>query len=98
MDNGKFYYDFKTDNADSRKAVEKLFKRDRGLNEGVQKKLFKDEKGDLTDTQIDKINEELLKMTPEDTFYELVKTYDMYELILDPNLKEEGKEKEKKLK
>lgn len=93
--NGKFYYDFKTTSADSRKAVEKLFKRDRGLHEGVQKKLFKDEKGDLTDTQIDKINEELLKMTPEYTFYELVKTYDMYELILNPNLNQEGKEKEK---
>lgn len=93
--NGKFYYDFKTDNPDSRKAVEKLFKTDRGLNEAVQKKLFENEKGDLNDTQIDKINQELLKMTPEDTFYELVKTYDMYELILDSNLKVEGKEKEK---
>ena len=92
--NGKFYYDFKTDDADSRKAVEKLFKRDRGLNEGVQKELFPDVKGDLTDEQISKINEALLKMTPEDTFYELIKVYDMYELILDPELEGDAKSAE----
>lgn len=88
---GKFYYDFKTDDPDNRKAVEKLFKTDRGLNEVVQENLYKEHKGDFTDEQISKINEELLKITPEDTFYELVKIYDMYELILDPSL--EGEEK-----
>ena len=89
--NGKFYYDFKTDELDSQRAVEKLFKRDRGLNEGVQKELFEDHKGDLTDEQISKIDEELLKMTPEETFYELVKIYDLYELILDPELEGDAK-------
>ena len=90
--NGKFYYDFKTDNADSKKAVEKLFKRDRGLNELVQQRLYKDQKEDLTDTQINKIDEELFKISPEDTFYELVKIYNMYELILDPKLDKEEKQ------
>lgn len=122
--NGKFYYDFKTDDSEIRKAVEKRFKRDRGLNDLIQKKLFmkpkddltdaqkelfknqieeltdaqkdlfKNQTDDLTDAQIEIIDELLLKITSEDTFYELVKIYDLYELILDPNLKEEGKEKE----
>lgn len=94
--NGKFYYDFKTDNADNRKAVEKLFKRDRGLNEKIQESLYKDHKGDLTDEQIEKINKKLLEMSPEETFYELVKTYDLYELILNPELK--GDEKDVQIK
>lgn len=90
--NGKFYYDFKTDDKDSRIAVEKLFKTDRGINEVVQRKLYKDHKGDFTDEQLAEINKVMLKMTPEETFYELIKIYDMYELILNPNL--EGDEKD----
>ncbi|GAB6169300.1 penicillin-binding transpeptidase domain-containing protein [Clostridium carnis] len=90
--NGKFYFDFKTNDPATRKSVELRFKRDRGLNEAVQKRLFKDKKGDLTDSELEKINEELLKISPEDTFYELVKIYDMYELLKhDPNLSEEEK-------
>lgn len=89
--NGKFYYDFKTDNQDNRIAVEKLFKSDRGINEVVQRQLYKDHKGDFTDEQLENINKKMLKMTPEETFYELIKIYDMYELILDPNLKGEEK-------
>lgn len=89
--NGKYYYDFKVDDADSRKAVERLFKRDRGINEVIERKLYKDHKGDFTDHEIETINSELMKISPEDTFYELVKIYDMYELILDPTLKGDAK-------
>ena len=93
-ENGKFYYDFKTSDPDSQKAVERLFKRDRGLNEDIEAKLFPDKEGDFTDEEISKVNEALFKLTPEETFYELVKIYDMYELILDENLVEDEKEKE----
>ncbi|AYE33197.1 penicillin-binding transpeptidase domain-containing protein [Clostridium septicum] len=79
--NGKFYFDFKTDVKADREAAEILFKRDRGLNEQIEKKLFGDKKGDLTDEDIAAVNKELLKITPEETFYALVKTYNMYELI-----------------
>lgn len=79
--NGKFYFDFKTDVKEERNSVEILFKRDRGLNEKIEKELFKDKKGDLTDDDIEAVNKELLKITPEETFYELVKVYNMYELI-----------------
>ncbi|MGL5352125.1 MAG: penicillin-binding transpeptidase domain-containing protein [Clostridium sp.] len=89
--NGKYYYDFKVDDAESRKAVEKLFKRDRGINEVIERQLYKDHKGDFTDQEIDNINTALMKISPEDTFYELVKIYDMYELILDPELKGSAK-------
>ncbi|MGL5379372.1 MAG: penicillin-binding protein, partial [Clostridium sp.] len=79
--NGNFYYDFKTDNQEARRSVELRFKRDRGLNEKIEKKLYEDKKTDLTDEEIEAVNLELLKLSPEDTFYELVKLYNMYELI-----------------
>lgn len=78
--NGKFYFDFKTDDSEAKKAVEIRFKRDRGLNEKVEKDLFEDKEGDFTEDEIQQVNNKLLQITPEQTFYELVKIYDLYEL------------------
>lgn len=79
--NGNFYYDFKTDNQEARRSVELRFKRDRGLNEKIEKELYEDKKTDLTDEEIERVNSDLFKLSPEDTFYELVKLYNMYELV-----------------
>ena len=86
---GKFYFDFESDDADVNKAVEIRFKRDRGLNEAIEKKLFGDQKGDLTDSQIAEVNTELLKITPEQTFYDLVQMYSLYEMLLPEDYTEE---------
>lgn len=87
---GKFYFDFKTDDADTKKIVEVRFKRDRGLNEAIEKELYPDKESDYSDEEIDKVNSELLKISPEETFYELVKIYDMQELIHPAPIQEEG--------
>lgn len=89
--NGKFYFDFKTDDIDTKKIVEIRFKRDRGLNEEVEKNLFKEEeKSDLTDDEIEKVNNELLNISAEETFYKLVKTYSLQEIINPVPVQEEG--------
>lgn len=85
---GKFYFDFKTNEINARKATELLFKKDRGLNEKIQRDLFGEQKSDLTDTQLDKINGKLLEISPEETFYRLVKLYKLYELMLPENYSE----------
>ena len=89
--NGKFYFDFKTDDVETRKIVEIRFKRDRGLNEEVERNLFKDEeKNDFTDEEIEKVNSELLNISAEETFYKLVKTYSLQEIINPVPVREEG--------
>ena len=89
--NGKFYFDFKTDDKDTKKIVEIRFKRDRGLNEEVEKNLFEEEKKcDLTDEAIEKVNNELLRISAEETCYKLVKTYSLQEIINPVPVQEEG--------
>lgn len=87
---GKFYFDFKTDDADTKKIVEVRFKRDRGLNEAIEKELYKDKQSDYTDEEIAKVDSELLKISPEETFYRLVKIYDMQELTNPAPVQEDG--------
>ncbi len=87
---GKFYFNFKTDDAEAKKALEIRFKRDRGLNEKIEKEIFPDNKEDLTDEQIGEVNNELLKISAEETFYELVKIYGLQEVINKEPVQEEG--------
>lgn len=88
---GKFYFDFKTDDEDTKKVVEIRFKRDRGLNEEVERNLFEDEeKSDFTDEEIEEVNSELLNISAEETFYKLVKTYSLQEIMNPVPVQEEG--------
>lgn len=84
-DNGNIYFDFKTDNESSRRALEIRFKRDRGLNEDIEKEKFKNKEGDYTDKEINEVNDALMEISAEDTFYYLVKSYDLYKLLLPEN-------------
>lgn len=90
-DDGTMYFDYLSSDKDSQNYSELRFKKDRGFNEPIQKKLFP-EITEFTDEQTSKINEELLKITPEESFYMLVKDYNLIELI-DP---EYNSTKEKK--
>lgn len=84
-DNDKtFRFEFKTDDVDIRKALEIRFKRDRGLNGEIEKKLFTDKKVKFTKEETDKVNDELLKISPEDTFYKLVKKYKLDSILSHP--------------
>lgn len=72
-----FRFEFKTQDEAARKAQEIRFKRDRGLNEAIEKKLFPDNKGKLTQGQINTVDKELLKISPDETFKLLVKQYNI---------------------
>lgn len=80
----EWFLEYKTSDVDLQKSEEIRFKRDRGLNEDIEKELFPNDIEDLSDKQIKKVNEKLLEITPEEVFYKLVKTYDLINLI-DPN-------------
>lgn len=70
-----FQFQFKTDDANTKRSLEIKFKRDRGLNEEIEKKLYPKKKDKLTDAEKSKVDEELLKISPEDTYKKLVKQY-----------------------
>ena len=98
-DNGGIYFDFKSDNESSRRTLEVRFKRDRGLNEDIENKKFKNQEGDYTDEQINEVNDALMEISAEDTFYYLVKSYDLYKLLLPENYtSEQANELAKKYK
>ncbi|MCI9303308.1 MAG: penicillin-binding protein [Clostridium sp.] len=98
-DNGNIYFDFKTDNESNRRNLEIRFKRDRGLNEDIEKDKFKNKQGDYTDEEIKEVNDALMEISAEDTFYYLVKSYDLYKLLLPENYtSEEATELAKKYK
>ena len=98
-ENGGIYFDFKTDNESSRRTLEVRFKRDRGLNEDIENKKFGNKEGDYTDEEINEVNDELMKISAEDTFYYLVKSYNLYKLLLPEDYtSEEANELNKKYK
>ncbi|MBI6871669.1 penicillin-binding transpeptidase domain-containing protein [Clostridium aciditolerans] len=67
---------FRSDDPQTQRMLEIRFKKDRGLDEEILKKLSKDKKNKLTKEEQDKIvDEELLKITPEETFKKLIKQY-----------------------
>lgn len=77
-DNGNFAFD---ESINSESAINR-FKRDRGMNEEIERKLFEDKEGDFTDEEIKKVDTALSKISVEDTFYYLVKHYDLYKMLL----------------
>ena len=96
---GNIYFDFKTDNESNRRALEIRFKRDRGLNEDIEEEKFKNKEGDYTDEEINEVNDALMEISAEDTFYYLVKSYDLYKLLLPENYtSEQATELSKKYK
>lgn len=72
-----FRFEFKAENEDDKRSLEIRFKRDRGLNEKIQRELFPNKKDKLTDDEEEEVNEKLLELTPEETFNALVAQYDV---------------------
>jgi penicillin-binding protein 2 len=70
-----YRFEFKTDDEDTKKTLEIRFKRDRGLNEKIERDLFPNKKDKLSDDEIEEVNEKLLLITPEETFNYLVEQY-----------------------
>lgn len=91
--NNNLYFEYTTSDKQSQNAEELRFKKDRGLNDTIKNKEFKDVE-ELSDEQNAQVDDELLKVTPEEMFYALVRSYDLIELV-DPGYKG-SKEKVKK--
>ncbi|GEP63164.1 penicillin-binding protein [Clostridium beijerinckii] len=81
--NNNIYFEYKTNEKQSQNIEELRFKKDRGLNDTLKNKMFKDVE-ELSDEQNAKLDEELLKITPDDAFYALVKSYNLIGLV-DPD-------------
>lgn len=84
-DNNKIYFQYSSSDKQSQNAEELRIKKDRGLNDTLknQDKSLKDVE-ELSDAQSAQLDAQLLKITPEETFYELVKSYNLIGLV-DPN-------------
>ncbi|MGL4773053.1 MAG: penicillin-binding transpeptidase domain-containing protein [Clostridium sp.] len=102
-ENGKPYFAYKMQSKDNREAEEIRFKRDRGLNEKIEKELYKG-KTDFTEEERKAVNYKLLEMDAEQTFYDLVKMYGLINSIEkapekdSPNYKEEKKAYDERMK
>ncbi|MBZ9608547.1 penicillin-binding protein [Clostridium estertheticum] len=85
----EYSFVFKTSDKTSQEWMELRFKKDRGFDEAAIKKLYKGKnKDDLTADQLKKVDEELLKITPEEVYNQLIVDYKLDE-IKDSKSKEE---------
>jgi len=95
-ENNEPYLEYKNTTNSGKEAEEIRFKRDRGLHQAIEKKLYPDDEEIEEEDKINKVNEELMKITPKDIFYNLVKTYDLISLVDPlPTKKERNENKEK---
>ena len=85
----QWYMNYTSTGTDAQNTEDVRFKRDRGLNEVVEKELKTDgvidkDTTDYSDDQINMINQKLLEISPTEVFYYLVKSYDLIDLV-DPS-------------
>ena len=87
-DKNQWYLEYKNSDDDLIKIEDLRFKKDRNLDAEVQKKLYPDA-DELSDEQKAKIDDELVKITPQQIYYKLVKDYGLISLIYPNPTKEE---------
>jgi penicillin-binding protein 2 len=73
--NNKLKFHFNSEAANTRRWMELRFKKDRGFEDEVIKKLFGSIKEELNDEQKKQVDEELLKITAEEAFNKLLERY-----------------------
>lgn len=77
-----YRFEFKNANDETAKVLELLFKRNRGLNDVVRIRLYKNTpENELTDDEKAKIDEEVMKITPEQVFNYLIIKHDLWKLL-----------------
>ncbi|WP_368490583.1 penicillin-binding transpeptidase domain-containing protein [Clostridium sp. BJN0013] len=70
-----FKFEFRSEDENARNTLEIRFKRDSGLNDSIEKKI-KSKNEDISEDDLEsQVNKELLKISAEDTFKELLKKY-----------------------
>ncbi|MGH4125913.1 MAG: penicillin-binding transpeptidase domain-containing protein [Clostridium sp.] len=78
----EYSFDFKTLDKPKQDWIELRFKKDRGFEDEVIKKLYNDKKrNELKPEQQKKVDVDLLKITPEQVFNGLIKYYGMDEIV-----------------
>ena len=87
-DKNQWYLEYKNSDDDLIRIEDLRFKKDRNFDAEVQKKLYPDV-DELSDEQKAKIDEELVKITPQQIYYKLVKDYGLISLIYPNPTKEE---------
>lgn len=90
-ENNDFYLDYSSSDESVQRIQKLRFLKDRGFDEEIKLKLFGDKVEDLTDDQIDEVDEKLLEISPEEIFYKLVKDYNIINIEAE-NLNETEKE------
>ena len=85
----EIYFEYTNSGKEGQNSEELRFKKDRGISDTLKNIMFKDVE-ELSDTQNSQLDEALLKITPEDSFYALVRSYNLIELV-DPDYKTKDK-------
>lgn len=76
-----YRFEFRSSDPSVQRTLELRFKKDRGLDGPIISKLFKNKKGALTAAQQSQVDDELIKITPEQTFKLLVEKYKIDDAI-----------------
>lgn len=80
-ENKEFYFDFKTSDQNSIRALNIRFKKDKGIDSELRKQLFPGKEGDLTSGEQNQLDEAIFNYSPQDTFYYMVKSYAIYDIL-----------------
>jgi penicillin-binding protein 2 len=77
IDGGKLGFQFQSESEATRKWMELRFKKDRGFEEEVQRKLYGKIESEPTEEQSRQIDDELLKITADEVFNKLLQDYEI---------------------
>jgi len=84
-----YRFEFSSSDPKSIQVLKLRFLKDRGLQDSILKKKFKGKKEeDLTTNETTGLNNELLKLTPEQIYNDLLKQYDVVKGVTSLNIKE----------
>jgi len=75
--NNDFYLDYDSSDEYAQRIKKIRFLKDRGFDEKIKSELFGEDVKDLSDEQVEELNEKLLEISEKDVFYKLVKDYDL---------------------
>lgn len=76
----EIYFEYTSSGKENQNHEELRAKKDRGISDTLKNTKFKDVE-ELSDAQNSQLDEVLLEMTPEDSFYALVRSYNLIELV-----------------
>ncbi|URZ01191.1 penicillin-binding transpeptidase domain-containing protein [Clostridium felsineum] len=88
VDDSGYRFDFSTTDENEIRKMQLRFLKDRGFEEDIIKKLYKgkSKENDISSSQVTKVNDELLKISPKKAFETLVKNYKIpksYKITID---------------